>query len=296
MDKPAHKKAAYLRIVAQYKPNKADPCRIRWTCGGDKIEYVGDVSTPRADLSTVKCHINSVVSTPKAKNLVLDIQDFYLNSTMVEFEYMRIPVKFIPEAIMILYNLYPLVHDGYIMVEIRKGMYGLPQAGILANQQLTAHLAQYGYVPAQHMPGLFTHTDRPISFVLTVDDFLAVKYVSKEHADHLIQALEAKYKITIDWEGKQYCGLTLNWDYESTPRTCDISMPGYTEPALTRFNHPPPTRPQHSPHAWQAPQYGAASQLTAPKDTSDSPAGILFLQQVLGVRTLYFSPFVVCPT
>jgi hypothetical protein len=207
---------------------------------------------------------------------------------MTKYEYMRIPVKYIPEFIMILYNLYPLVHNGYVMVEIRKGMYGLPQAGILANQQLIVHLAQYGYVPARHTPGLFTHPDRPILFVLTVDNF-AVKYVGKEHADHLIQALEAKYKITIDWEGKQYCGLTLDWDYDSTPRTCDISMPGYIERALTRFSHPPPKRPQHSPHAWQAPQYGSASQLTAPEDTSDalSQSGILFLQQVIGTLLYY---------
>ena len=49
-----------------------------------------------------------------------------------------------------------------VMVEIRKGMYGLPQAGILANDRLQAHLATHGYVAAKHTPGFFTHVDRPI--------------------------------------------------------------------------------------------------------------------------------------
>ena len=35
-----------------------------------------------------------------------------------------------------------------------------------------------------------------------VDDF-GIKYVGKEHAQHLIDTLEAAdYKITIDWEGE----------------------------------------------------------------------------------------------
>ena len=94
---------------------------------------------------------------------------------------MWIPTKFIPADIMTQYQLADLVHNNMVMVEIRKGMYGLPQAGILANDRLQAHLATHGYVAAKHTPGFFTHVDRPISFTLVVDDF-GVKYVGKEHA------------------------------------------------------------------------------------------------------------------
>ncbi len=55
---------------------------------------------------------------------------------MDEYEYMWIPVKYIPEYIMEEYNLKELIHNGQVMVEIMKGMYGLPQAGILANDCL----------------------------------------------------------------------------------------------------------------------------------------------------------------
>jgi hypothetical protein len=82
-------------------------------------------------------------------------------------------------------------------------MYGLPQAGILANELLQRNLAKDGYRPTQHTHGLWTHNTRPISFLLVVDDF-GVKYVDREH--------KKKYNISSDWNGGSYCGLTLDWD------------------------------------------------------------------------------------
>jgi hypothetical protein len=60
----------------------------------------------------------------------------------------------------------------------------LKQAGLLANQLLQTRLAPFGYYPARHTPGLWLHNTQPISFTLVVDDFV-VKYVGKQHADHL---------------------------------------------------------------------------------------------------------------
>jgi hypothetical protein len=218
--------------------------------------------------------------------MTMDLKDFYLNTPMARYEYMRIPISAIPECIMIQYNLAPLVHNGFVMVEIRKGMYGLPQAGLIAQLRLIAHLATFGYHPAKHTAGLFLHATRPISFTLCVDDF-GVKYVGREHAEHLLGALESLYSVTCDWDGKNYTGLTLDWDY--TARTVDISMPGYIEKALARFAHPPPARPHHSPHAWAAPVFGASQQLTAPADTSPplNSAGLSFLRQVIGTLLFY---------
>jgi hypothetical protein len=113
--------------------------------------------------------------------MTIDLANFYLNTPMERFEYMRIPLSAIPDCIMDQYNLKPLIHNGSVMVEIRKGMYGLPQAGILANNRLVKHLATFGYSPAKHTPGLFHHATRPISFCLVVDDF-GVKYVGRKNA------------------------------------------------------------------------------------------------------------------
>ncbi len=69
---------------------------------------------------------NSVLSTPNAKFMGLDIKDFYLNTEMECYEYMRMPIDIIPQEIIDQYDLLPLVHNGYVYIEIRKGMYGLP--------------------------------------------------------------------------------------------------------------------------------------------------------------------------
>jgi hypothetical protein len=121
----------------------------------------------------------------------------------------------------------------------------------------------------------------PITFCLTIDNF-RVKFISHKHAEHLIQTLQALYTITINWNGTVYCGLSLNWNYEA--HTVDVSMPGYLDKALHQFQHPEPTRPQHSPHAWVELSYGAKTQLTSPEDTSAplNQAGITHLQEVIG--------------
>jgi hypothetical protein len=132
---------------------------------------------------------------------------------------MRILKRDIPPTIIAQYNLLPLVYNGHVWVEIRKGMYGLPQAGIIANTRLVQHLATHGYDPLAHTAGLFRHRTRPVTFCLTVDDF-GIKYVGQEHADHLFKALRKLYTITVDWTGTKYCGLTLAWELQSAHMRC----------------------------------------------------------------------------
>jgi hypothetical protein len=81
-------------------------------------------------------------------------------------------------------------------------MYGLKQAGLLSNQLLQKRLSPFGCYPACHTPGMWLHKTIPIAFSLIVDD-LAVKYVGKQHADHLWDALLHSYELTTDWEGKK---------------------------------------------------------------------------------------------
>ena len=157
----------------------------------------------------------------------------------------------------------------------------------MANKVLVKNLAAAGYHQSPHTPGLFKHESRPIAFALVVDDF-GCKYVGKEHALHLISVLEtSEYQLTFDWEGKCFCGIDLDWDYDNG--TVDLSMKGYIAKALQRFQHAPPFRPQHAPHQWTKPQYGAKTQMTKDPDNSAplDPAGIQHLQQVIGVLLFY---------
>ena len=91
-------------------------------------------------------------------------------------------------------------------------MYGLPQAGIIAQELLQERLAKVGYHQSKIVPGLWTHKTRNICFTLVVDDF-AIKYTKKEDAQHLIDALEKDYTISTDWDAAKYIGLTIDWDY-----------------------------------------------------------------------------------
>jgi hypothetical protein len=86
-----------------------------------------------------------------------------------------------------------------------------------------------------------------------VDDF-GVQYVGKEHAQHFIDALETDYKVSKDWTGGLYFGITLKRDYEN--KYVDLSMPGYIKDALQKFQHPMPKHPQYVPHNWNVPAYG----------------------------------------
>ena len=100
-------------------------------------------------------------------------------------------------------------------------MYALPQAGILAKNQLTERLEPKGYYQCRHTPGLWCHKWRPILFSLVEDDF-GIKYVRKENSDHLISAIEENYEFSTDWGGTLYCGITITWYY--VKRIVDLSM------------------------------------------------------------------------
>lgn len=50
-------------------------------------------------------------------------------------------------------------------------MYGLPQAGKIANDELQQQLKPHEYIPVKHTPGLWQHISRPTMFTCCVDDF-----------------------------------------------------------------------------------------------------------------------------
>lgn len=284
---PPDRTVTYGRIVCDYRPQKSEPERTRLTVGGNLIDYPFDVSTDTSDLTTAKLVINSTISTPGARQVLIDLKNYYLGTPMDRYEYMRLAIDLLPDEIVQQYHLHDLVHNGFVYVEIRRGMYGLPQAGIIANNQLVKRLAPFGYAPVTHTPGLWRHHTRPILFSLVVDDF-GVKYVGKEHAQHLIDTLSSFYELTVDWEATKYCGITLEWDYHN--RTVDLSMPNYVKDALHHFQHTPAKQPIHAPSKWSPPNYGTRVQLTNPIDESarHTAKETKTLQRVIG-KFLYYA-------
>ena len=114
---------------------------------------------------------NSVISTQNARYMFADVKHFYLCTPLERYEYMRMPINLIPQEFIDLYDLGSNIKDGYICIEIQRSMYGLPQAGILANKLLKQRLLQNNNLQDQHTPGLCWHKTRPVWFTLVVDDF-----------------------------------------------------------------------------------------------------------------------------
>ncbi len=100
------------------------------------INYPFELTTCTADMVSPKILWNSVISTKDARFAAADIKNMYLETPLDQFEYMKMPIALLPDDIIKHYQLQEKVLDSYVYMEIRKGMYSLPQAGILANKQI----------------------------------------------------------------------------------------------------------------------------------------------------------------
>jgi hypothetical protein len=142
-----------------------------------------------AEMLTAKLLFDSVVSTPGGKFMTMDISNFYLMTPLPCPEYLHLKLSDIPEEVISKYRLTPLAEkDGSIYVLVWIGMYGLLQAGLLANQLLEKCLKKHSYCQSKLVPGLWTHEWHPIHFTLVAVDF-GVKYCGTEHPQHLLKVL-----------------------------------------------------------------------------------------------------------
>ena len=122
-------------------------------------------------MTTIKLLLNSVVSSIGEKFTTSGVKIFYLNTPMDEPEYMNIPVRLIPDEIKVEYKVSEFKNAGYMYVKTNKGMYGLAQAGLIANELLAKMLAKHGFNQTAHTPGLWRHHTKPIQLAIVVDDF-----------------------------------------------------------------------------------------------------------------------------
>ncbi len=142
--------------------------------------------------------------------MMIDIKDFYLMTPMDHFEYFQMKLELFPQDTIKEYKLRDKVDaDGNVFCKIQQGMYGLPQAGIIAQDLLTKQIHKVGYQQSKVTPGYWRHEWCPISFTLVTDNF-GVTYINKTNVNHLTSMLSQDYKIDTDSEGTRYLGLTLD--------------------------------------------------------------------------------------
>ncbi len=142
---PKNQPPTYAKVVIAYWLQKEDPYCIRITMGSNLINYPSELTTHTTDMMTAKLHWNSVLSTPNARYMCLGIRNFYLTATLDHNEYMKMPISLFPPWIVTQYDLLNKVVGRYIYLQMRKAIWGLPKARILANKLLRKRLAPHGY-------------------------------------------------------------------------------------------------------------------------------------------------------
>jgi hypothetical protein len=169
-----------------------------------------------------------------------------------------IPHKFIGK-----YKLTGLDRDGWIYFKIPQGCYGLPRAGIIANNLLRYHLEAEGFYEAASTPGLWCHKWRPIQFCLILDNF-GVEYVGLEHLIYLLDILKKFHGVQYNMAGNKLSAMDIEWNYAA--RFCRISMPGYIFLLLLIYKYPHPAKPWLSPYKCLPIAYGSKLHITPDPD------------------------------
>ena len=102
--------------------------------------------------------------------MAINIVNFYIQTDLPDYQYMRFHKSMIPANIIDAYNSTTMMDDKgcCYYAEICKCIYRLKEAGYLANIKLKGVLAIDGYIPSIFTPGLYFHkTTRDIYFILT---------------------------------------------------------------------------------------------------------------------------------
>jgi hypothetical protein len=199
---------------------------------------------------------------------------------------MKIPLTLFLEWTIEQYNLNMMGLDSWLYIEMRRAVWGLPQAGILANKNLRRKLAPFSYYESIITPGLWHHELQPLTFTLVIGNF-GVKFVNKEDVDHLISSIKTTYKLTKDWTGNLYCGIMLEWDYFM--HTVNILMPGYIKKKLQEYKHVMGKNLQTCPLSPEPKKFGTEAQAPLPPNSSPqlTTKGIKQIQQVVGSISYY---------
>ena len=101
-----------------------------------------------------------------------DLANFYLMTPLKRPKYAKIKLSDKPEEVIKEYNSHQYATpDGWVYINVSRGMYGLPQAGSLGHNLLEQRLNKEGYFQSQIVPALWKHKTKPIQFVLVVDNF-----------------------------------------------------------------------------------------------------------------------------
>jgi hypothetical protein len=264
-DIPADKIVTYVNPVCVEKQNDDGSLkfRTRLTIGGDRIAYPFDTTAVTAEMESLKILLNCMISE-HANWSTLDLTDFYLGTDLPHPEYIRIPLRLIPENVIAFYNLQPFISGNALFCSVHKTHYGLPQAGALSQQRLFQHLRKNGYYPIPSSPSVFRNNTGTIRFTLVVDDF-AVAWTNRDCMNHFVHTLTELYQVKVNWMGSKYLGMDIAINRKQQHVT--LSMPGYIDKLLRRVC-PDGIKSANTPAHYTPPNYSDPGAHKATVDAS----------------------------
>jgi hypothetical protein len=139
------KDVMYRQFVCLVRPEKAELNQMQFRVGGDRINYPGEVATPTAEMLVTKMLFNSVISTKGTRFMTMNISNFYLMTPLHRPKFIRIKLTDIPDKVIKEYKLREIAtKNRSIYIRAKRGLYSLPQAGLLANELLKKCLNKHG--------------------------------------------------------------------------------------------------------------------------------------------------------
>ena len=186
----------YSRVICDFQKDKAKPNQ-----GVDRINYPHICSMLEANSLMakllIKCRINMRCNVSAIRHKQFQpqhsMEEIWISMAKNEWVAWRHHCPLSPDW----------QGNGrlYVYGKIHKGMYGLPQAGLLAKELLETCLKKHDYWQSMISPGFWQHDKRPIQFTIVFDNF-KVKYVGKENANHMISIINNHFEMSINMEGK----------------------------------------------------------------------------------------------
>ncbi len=87
--------------------------------------------------------------------MTMDISNFYLMTPLHHPEFIHVKLTDIPNEVIEEYKLREkATKNGSVYIKAKRGLYGLPQSGLLANKLLVKRLNKHGYQQSKLVPGL----------------------------------------------------------------------------------------------------------------------------------------------
>lgn len=176
---------------------------------------------PTVKMSAIRL-VLTIAAIEKLKVRHLDIKTAYLYGDLDEEIYMKSP------------DWYDESMNPDVVLKLKRGLYGLKQAGRQWNKKLTDSLKEAGFEKSEQEPCIFTKGDlTPRTIIAIFVDDILVAAATDEGIELIKTFLSLFYKLNDEGELTWYTGIKITRDFEG--RKFYLSQSQYIEDMLTNF-------------------------------------------------------------